>query len=77
VGGIPQELRELIEVIAYHLHETWSEEKMKAGYKYAPVRDNDRKHHPNLVPYYILCAPDLGIAEDAITCVLKVSGLQV
>jgi hypothetical protein len=72
---IPPELQELIEVIAYHLHETWSQEKIKAGFAYAAVRNNALKHHPNLVPYYILSpldrAYDLGIAEDAIICVLK------
>jgi hypothetical protein len=72
---IPPELQELIEVIAYHLHETWSQEKMKQGYTYAAVRNNELKHHPNLVPYYILStsdrAFDVGIAEEAIMCVLK------
>jgi hypothetical protein len=72
---IPPEMRDLIEVIAYHLHETWSEEKMKQGYSFGSVRNHDKKHHPNLVPYYILTkseqAYDLGSAEEAIMCVLK------
>jgi ryanodine receptor 2 len=72
---IPLELRELIEVIAYHLHETWSQDKMKQGWTHGEVRDNRAKHHPNLVPYYILTKSDrvydLGSAEEAIMCVLK------
>jgi ryanodine receptor 2 len=72
---IPLELRELIEVIAYHLHETWSQDKMKQGWTHGEVRDNRVKKHPNLVPYYILTKSDrvydLGSAEEAIMCVLK------
>jgi ryanodine receptor 2 len=75
VQTIPPELQELIDVIAHHLHETWSRGKIAQGYTYAAARNNERKHHPNLVPYHILStsdrAFDVGIAEEAIMCVLK------
>lgn len=32
-------------------HNSWLEEKRAAGWKYAPVKDADKKEHPCFVPY--------------------------
>ena len=32
-------------------HESWMDEKLKAGWKYGPVKDAEKKEHPCLVPY--------------------------
>ncbi|MCS6958407.1 MAG: RyR domain-containing protein, partial [Aquificaceae bacterium] len=41
----------LIEAMAEELHNLWMEEKLSQGWTYGPVRDNEKKTHPNLVPY--------------------------
>lgn len=32
-------------------HDAWLAEKVKAGWKYGPVKDADKKEHPCCVPY--------------------------
>ena len=47
---IPPELRELITVIAYHLHETWAAEKIRQGYSFGAVRDDKLKRKACAMP---------------------------
>ena len=35
-------------------HDAWFEEKLKAGWKYGPIKDEDKKEHPCFVPYDVL-----------------------
>lgn len=42
---------ELVEFLAANAHEIWSASKIEAGWTYDPIRNNDLKHHPCLVPY--------------------------
>ena len=42
------------DIIARNAHEVWARNKMDNGWKYGPVRDNDAKIHPMLVPYDML-----------------------
>lgn len=48
---LPSKLDKLVDYIAENLHEQWAKSKMDAGWTYAPIRDNEKKHHPCLVPY--------------------------
>jgi hypothetical protein len=32
-------------------HYRWMASRILDGWQYAPVRDNDRKHHPDILPY--------------------------
>lgn len=32
-------------------HDRWCAERTRSGWRYGPVRDNDKKTHPSLVPY--------------------------
>jgi hypothetical protein len=32
-------------------HDSWTQEKLSAGWKYGPVKDADKKEHPCLVPF--------------------------
>lgn len=45
-------------------HESWLGEKERAGWKYGPVRDAEKKEHPCFVPYAEL--PPEQKAKDAI-----------
>lgn len=54
-GGVPAtEIKldpALVEPLSVLEHDRWMTEKLRAGWTYAPVRDNAKLHHPLLVPY--------------------------
>ena len=47
----PEELNELTEQLAEHIHDVWAKERMAQGWTYGKNRDDENKHHPCLVPY--------------------------
>lgn len=46
------------DVTSEELHASWIETKLSQGYKYGPVRNDERKEHHCLVPYHELSAHD-------------------
>lgn len=48
---LPDELMPLIEEMAKNVHEVWARNRIAEGWTYGPVRDDQKKHHPCLVPY--------------------------
>ncbi|CRI63675.1 hypothetical protein THIOKS11420001 [Thiocapsa sp. KS1] len=46
-----------VERLAIIEHERWAADRHLDGWSYAPVRDNQRKHHPQLIPYADLSEP--------------------
>lgn len=44
-------LEELTEAIAENAHDIWARARMDEGWVYGPVRDDELKQHPDLVPY--------------------------
>ena len=51
---IPEELEPLKEALARNVHEVWAAGRLATGWKYGPVRDDERKEHPCLIPYEAL-----------------------
>ena len=53
VSGIvlPPELLQLTEQLAEDVHETWSQGRIADGWTYGPVRDDEKRQTPCLVPY--------------------------
>lgn len=49
--NLPNDLLELTEKIAENVHEVWSQNRIKDGWKYGEVRNDARKETPCLVPY--------------------------
>lgn len=49
--NLPEDLLPLIEEMAKNVHEVWSQNRMKDGWTYGPVRDDTNKKHPCLIPY--------------------------
>lgn len=49
--ALPEELVELTEKIAENVHDVWAEGRIKQGWTYGEVRDDEKKHNPCLVPY--------------------------
>jgi len=48
---LPEGMKDLIEQLAEHNHDTWAEQRIKDGWTYGPARNDALKHHPCLVPY--------------------------
>ena len=48
---LPQELLELAQVISKNVHEVWSAGRMSEGWTYGPVRNDQKRETPCLVPY--------------------------
>lgn len=48
------ELIQLTETIAENTHDIWAVGRMKEGWTYGPERDDVKKQHPDLLPYYQL-----------------------
>jgi hypothetical protein len=48
---LPREIRELTELLAKNAHENWARQRIAEGWRWGPQRDDERKHHPMLVPY--------------------------
>lgn len=48
---LPEELNELVEMIAENVHDVWAQSRMEQGWTYGEERDDVLKHHPCLVPY--------------------------
>ena len=48
---LTQDLIELREAIAENAHEVWAYNRKKEGWMYGPVRDDEKKTNPDLVPY--------------------------
>jgi hypothetical protein len=48
---LPESLLALTEQIAESVHDVWALGRIKEGWTYGPVRDNEKKTTPCLVPY--------------------------
>lgn len=48
---LPKELEELTEKLAENAHDHWAAGRLRAGWTYGPARDDEKKLHPDLVPY--------------------------
>lgn len=48
---LPLSLEELTEKLAQNVHENWAKSRMEQGWAYGPVRDDEKRTTPCLVPY--------------------------
>lgn len=55
-----------IERLARIEHDRWCKGKRRLGWRYAPIRDDERKLHPSLVPWDELSEPDRDKDRDAV-----------
>jgi class 3 adenylate cyclase len=49
--ALTPEIAELSEMLARNTHENWAKLRIAEGWRYGPHRDDQKKEHPNLVPY--------------------------
>lgn len=48
---LPQDLAQLVEKMALNVHEVWAAGRISDGWTWGPVRNDELKHHPCLIPY--------------------------
>jgi hypothetical protein len=48
---LPAGIDQLVERLAEHNHDIWAQQRIAQGWTYGPQRDDEKKHHPDLVPY--------------------------
>lgn len=48
---LTEDLNDLREAIAENAHEIWAQNRQAEGWTYGPTRDDDKKLHPDMVPY--------------------------
>ena len=49
--ALPEDLNELIEVMAKNVHEVWAQTRINQGWTYGVERSDVLKQHPCLIPY--------------------------
>lgn len=52
--ALTDDLLELQEAIAENAHDVWAAARIREGWSYGPVRDDQKKQHPDLIPYSAL-----------------------
>ena len=45
------DLQELVEKLARNNHDHWSRKRLDEGWRYGATRNDQKKEHPDLVPY--------------------------
>ena len=48
---LSQELKELTELLAENVHDIWAKQRIMEGWTDGPIRDNEAKKNPSLIPY--------------------------
>lgn len=48
---LPDEVLQLVELLAQNTHEHWAAQRLSAGWRFGPQRDDVQKLHPCLIPY--------------------------
>lgn len=48
---LSEELLELVELLAENTHDNWAAGRISEGWTYGPVRNDELKQHPCLIPY--------------------------
>ena len=51
---LTDDLMELREAIAENAHDVWAAARMSEGWTYGPERDDQKKQHPDIIPYSAL-----------------------
>ena len=49
--SLPEEMNQLVELLAKNVHEVWAKSRFVQGWVYGPKRSDELKTHPCLVPY--------------------------
>ncbi len=70
--AMPEELGELIEMLACNNHDIWAEERIRQGWTFGAERNDAEKLHPDLIPYEELPESEKEFDRKTAIGVLKV-----
>ena len=48
---LDDDVMKLCELLAQNTHDVWAEQRIREGWSYGSVRDDEKKLHPCLLPY--------------------------
>ena len=68
----PNELYELVELLARNVHDNWASGRINDGWVYGSLRDDAHKQHPCLVDYSELCEKEKEYDRNTALETLKV-----
>ena len=68
---LPEELMALAEAIAKNVHEVWAQNRMNEGWTFGPVRDDQKRQTPCLVPYEELSEEEKAYDRNTALSTLK------
>lgn len=68
---LPKGLDGLVEKMAKNVHEVWAQNRLEQGWCYGPIRNDELKQHPCLVPYEELSEVEKGYDRDTAIGTLK------
>ena len=68
---LPENILDLIELLAEQNHEVWAEQRIKDGWTYGAYRDDNGKTHPCLVPYSDLPEKEKEYDRNTAVAILK------
>ncbi len=68
---LSEDIQELIEQLAFHAHEVWSQRRIAEGWTFGETRNDQAKQHPCLVPFEALEDSEKQYDRNAATETLK------
>ena len=68
---LPEELMALAEAISKNVHEVWAQNRMNEGWTFGPVRDDEKRQTPCLVPYEQLSEEEKAYDRNTALATLK------
>ncbi len=69
--SVNEEQAALIEALAANAHDVWAATRIAQGWSWGERRDDDRKLHPNLVPYDELSEDDKDVDRAMVDQAIK------
>lgn len=68
---LPDDLLSLIEYLAKNNHDNWAKGRIDLGWKWGPQRNDEKKLHPDLIPYLTLTEDEKDFDRTTAIEVLK------
>jgi len=70
--AIPEDLADLVELLARNIHDIWAMKRMQDGWQWGPERRDMEKMHPCLVEYHELPEDEKSYDRDMATETIRV-----
>jgi class 3 adenylate cyclase/tetratricopeptide (TPR) repeat protein len=77
--NLAEDLARFAELLARNTHDVWARQRVAEGWRWGPERNDDRKEHPDLVPYEELSEGekeyDRATAVEVLKTILSMGGI--